>query len=78
MAIQPIQIKTADAGAEDQWVESKWKDSHVNFVVYFARNSNWGYVVPAFSTNRSKLNAEGHIKFADNQSEFLKAFQKID
>lgn len=73
-----IQIKTVDAASEDQWVENKWKDSYVNVVIYFARNSNWGYVVPAFSTSRIKLNTEGHIKFADNKNEFLKAFHKIE
>ncbi len=73
-----IQIKTVDAASEDQWVDNKWKDSHVNVVVYFARNSNWGYVAPAFSTSRKKLNDEGHIKFEDNKKEFLKAFHKIE
>ena len=73
-----VQIKTVDAASEDQWVENKWKDSHVNVVIYFARNSNWGYVVPAFSTGRKKLNTEGHIKFADSKNEFLKAFHKIE
>ena len=73
-----IQIKTVDAAAEDQWVDNKWQGSHVNVVIYFARNSNWGYVARAFSTNREKLNAEGHIKFADNKNEFLKAFHQIE
>ena len=73
-----IQIKTVDAASEDLLVENKWKDSHVNVVVYFARNSNWGYVAPAFSDHSKKLNAEGHIKFADTKKEFLKAFHKID
>jgi hypothetical protein len=72
-----IQIKTVDAASEDQWVENKWKDSNVNVVIYFARNSNWGYVAPAFSTNRKKLNSEEHLKFQDNKKEFLKAFHKI-
>jgi hypothetical protein len=73
-----IQIKTVDAASEDQWVENKWKGSHVNVVIYFARNSNWGYAAPAFSTNREKLNAEGHIKFTDSKNEFLKAFHKLE
>lgn len=73
-----IQIKTVDAASEDLLVENKWKDSHVNLIVYFARNSNWGYVAPAFSSNSKRLNAEGHIKFEDNRKDFLKAFHKID
>lgn len=72
-----IQIKTVNASAEDQWVENKWENSNVDVVVYFARNSNWGYVVPAFATKKRKLNAQGHIKFEDIRKDFLKAFHKI-
>ena len=73
-----LQIKTVDAASEDQWVENKWKDSHVNVVIYFARNSNWGYIAPAFSTNRKKLNSKEHIKFADKKNAFLKAFHLVE
>jgi hypothetical protein len=73
-----IQIKTVDAASEDLLVENKWKGSHVNVVIYFARNSNWGYVARAFSSDQKKLNAEGHIKFVDSKNEFLKAFHKLE
>ena len=72
-----IQVKTIDAKSEEQYVENKWKDSNVNCVIYFARNSNWGFVAPAFTQNRKKLNDDGHIKFEQTKKEFLKAFHKV-
>ena len=72
-----IQVKTIDAKSEEQYVENKWKDSNVNCVIYFARNSNWGFVAPAFTQNSKKLNDDGHIKFEQTKKEFLKAFHKV-
>lgn len=72
-----IQIKTVEAKGEDQIVENRWKDSNVDVVVYFARNSNWGYVMPAFSENKRKLNHEGHQRFQEDKNNFLKAFHKL-
>ena len=72
-----IQIKTVEASGDDHVVENRWKDSNVNVVVFFARNSNWGYITPAFSQNKRKLNFDGHQKFAQNKNEFLKAFHKL-
>lgn len=69
-----IQIKTVKATGENHVVENLWKESNVNVVVYFARNSNWGYVTPAFEQNRRKLNAEGHQRFTQNKKDFLRAF----
>ena len=72
-----LQIKTVDAGSEDQSVTNKWKGSDVDLVIYFARNSNWGYIVPAFDTDKRKLNAGGHLKFMDNKNDFLVAFHQV-
>ena len=72
-----VQVKTIDAKSEDQLVENKWKESNVDCVIFFARNSNWGYVAPAFTQNRRKINAEGHIKFKQTKNDFLKAFHKV-
>ena len=62
---------------KNEYVENRWKDSSVYCVIYFARNSNWGFVAPAFSQNKMKLNADGHVKFMQSKNEFLKAFHKI-
>jgi hypothetical protein len=45
--------------------------------VYFAKNSNWGYVIPAFTTLRKKLDAAGGIKFERKRDSFLKAFHAL-
>jgi hypothetical protein len=50
-----IQVKTVEATGEDHVVENRWKESNVDVVIVFARNSTWGYVMPAFSQNRKKL-----------------------
>lgn len=71
-----IQIKTVEV-AEKSMVKNLWKDSHCNVVIYFARNSNWGYVAPAFEVNQRKLNHESHQRFTQSKKEFLKAFHKI-
>ena len=72
-----IQIKTIQASGEDQFIQNKWKDSDLDVVIVFARNSNWGFVMPAFTTNRRRLNFEGHQKFQNNKKDFLKAFHKV-
>jgi len=72
-----IQVKTVEASGEDHVIENRWKDSNVNVVVFFARNSNWGYVMPAFTQNKRKLNADGHQRFNENKNDFLKAFHKL-
>ena len=72
-----LQVKTIDAKSEDQYVQNKWKDSNVDCVIFFARNSNWGFVIPAFTSNRRKLNADGHLRFQQTKNDFLKAFHKV-
>ena len=72
-----LQVKTVEASGESQLVQNRWKESDVDVVVYFARNSNWGYVTPAFSQNKRRLNFEGHQRFDQNKNAFLKAFHKL-
>lgn len=72
-----VQVKTVEATSTSQLLENRWKDSHVDVVVAFARNSNWGFVLPAFAENKRKLNAAGHEKFVQNRTAFLKAFHKV-
>ena len=72
-----VQIKTIEASSDDQYIQNKWKDSDLDVVVVFARNSDWGYVMPAFASNRRRLNSKGHQKFQKNKNEFLKAFHKV-
>lgn len=72
-----IQIKTVEASGEQHIVPNLWKDSHCDYVIFFARNSTWGYVAPAFVEKNRPLNHKEHQRFNKNQKEFLKAFHKI-
>jgi len=69
-----IQIKTVDAVDENHLVHNKWKNSYVELVIYFARNSNWGYIAPAFEEENRPINHKDHRKFLNNKKEFLKVF----
>ena len=73
-----IQVKTVEAKGEEHIVENSWKESNVDVVVFFARNSTWGYITPAFDQNKKKLNADGHQRFNQTKNDFLKAFHKLD
>ena len=73
-----IQEKTGAASNEKHIVENQWQNSNVDIVVFFARNSNWGYITSAFKEKRRSLNSQGHIRFQRNKNDFLKAFHKLD
>lgn len=73
-----IQVKTVAASNEKHVVENQWQNSNIDIVVFFARNSNWGYVMPAFTEKRKTLNSQGHFRFQRNKNDFLKAFHKLD
>lgn len=72
-----IQVKTIEAVGEHHQIENRWKGSHVDFVVIFARNSSWGYVMSAFEVNTKRLNAKGHQRFSQTKNDFIKAFHKL-
>jgi hypothetical protein len=72
-----VQIKTIEAQNEDCEVENRWKDTHVHFVVFFAKRSNWGYIIPAFATNKKRLNNAGGVRFERNRKDFLKAWHEL-
>lgn len=69
-----LQIKSVGSQDEESDIQNAWKGKHVDYVIYFAQRSNWGYVCPAFSTNRKRLNDPAHRRFQQNRKEFLKAF----
>ena len=74
-----IQVKTIEAQAEEQIVENRWKGSHVSCVIYIARNSTWGYVMPAFEEGQRPMNHPSHKRFQHQERKsFLKAFHEID
>ena len=72
-----IQVKSIDSGDESIQVQNKWKGAKVDYVIYFSRVGEWGYIMPAFTTNQRRLNASGHVRFHSHPTNFLKAFKKI-
>lgn len=72
-----IQIKTVEAKGDSHIVQNQWADSNVNIVVFFARNSNWGVIAPAFSEKERPLNHASHRKFTQTKREFLREFHQI-
>ncbi len=73
-----IQVKTVGASGESYEVGNQWIDSCVNCVIFFARNSNWGYIAPAFEEEKRPLNHLSHQRFEQGKKEFLKAFHKLE
>jgi len=73
-----IQVKTFEDTGKGQIIENRWKDSNVDVVIFFARNSSWGFVSPAFEENKRPTDYRDHQRFNQNKGEFLKAFHKVD
>jgi hypothetical protein len=72
-----VQVKTIEASGEDHEILNSWESSNVDCIVWFARNSTWGYVTKAFEEKRRKLSHESHQRFNQNKNDFLKAFHKL-
>ncbi len=73
-----IQVKTVEAKGDDHVVHNQWSDSNVDVVIFFARNSNWGVIAPAFSENRRSLAHPEHRKFMQDRKEFLREFHLLE
>ena len=69
-----IQIKSVDTNDECFVVENKWNGAAIDYVVYFSRQGNWGYITPPFPENCRKLNSPGHVRFHQHPKNFTKAF----
>ena len=72
-----IQVKTVKAKGEDQTVDNQWEGSNVDLVVYFARNSNWRVIAPAFAEDKRCLNHCEHRRFKQSRKDFLKEFHQF-
>ena len=72
-----IQVKSIGSGDESVKVENQWKGAKIDYVIYFSRVGEWGYIMPAFQENSKRLNAAGHVRFYQHPTNFLKAFKKI-
>lgn len=72
-----IQVKTVEAKGEDHMVHNNWNGGNVDLVVFFARNSNWGVIAPAFCEKKRCLNHQEHRKFKQSRKDFLREFHQI-
>lgn len=72
-----IQVKSIESKDESVKVENKWKGAKIDYVVYFSRAADWGYITPAFTEDCKRLNSPGHIRFHLHPKNFLRAFEKI-
>ncbi len=73
-----LQIKSLESQDENRHVPNMWKDRHIDFVIYFAQRSNWGYVCPAFPSNQKRLDDPAHKRFLRNPKSFLAAFHTCE
>lgn len=73
-----LQIKSLESQEMNCHVQNVWKGRHIDFVIYFAQRSNWGYICPAFASNRKRLDDAAHRRFQQNQREFLAAFHSCE
>lgn len=73
-----IQIKTVEAKGDNHVVQNCWVGSNVDLVIFFARNSTWGVIAPAFSEKTRCLNHAGHRKFLQNKKSFLREFHLFE
>jgi len=72
-----IQVKSIESKDETIKVENKWKGAKIDYVIYFSRTGEWGYIAPAFNEDRKRLNAPDYIRFHKHPTNFLKAFRKV-
>jgi hypothetical protein len=68
-----VQIKSLETDDEDHIVVNKWGNAAIDFVIYFYRSGNLGYITPSFEQKRKRLNSPGRIRFHKHPKPFLKA-----
>ena len=72
-----IQVKSLDTRKENIQVENKWGGVRIDYIIYFSRSSNWGYIARPFRQRKKRLNADDHVRFHKDCKPFLKAFEQI-
>ena len=73
-----IQVKTLATASKDTEVLNLWKGSNIDYVIYFAKGSNyWGWIIPAFEQSKIKLKKADGVRFQYTKKSFLKAFHTL-
>ena len=73
-----VQIKSLAAQDEHQLVQNLWQGKHIDYVIYFAQRSNWGFVCPAFASRQKRLDDPTHKRFQQTPKSFLAAFHTCE
>ena len=68
-----IQVKSVECFDENTVVTEQWQNTQIDYVIYFSRCSNWGYIAPPFKGKR-RVNHPEHVRFHQHPKNFLKAF----
>ncbi|OBT26612.1 MULTISPECIES: hypothetical protein [Vibrio] len=68
-----IQVKSVECFDENTVVTDQWQNTQIDYVIYFSRCSNWGYIAPPFKGKR-RVNHPEHVRFHQHPKNFLKAF----
>ena len=69
-----IQIKTLESVNEKVIVQNLWGKAKIDFVIYFSKNANWGYITKPFKKRSKPLKSKDHVRFEKSQRAFAKAF----
>ncbi|WP_026958888.1 group I intron-associated PD-(D/E)XK endonuclease [Aliagarivorans taiwanensis] len=72
-----IQVKAIDTHDESVLVENRWGSADIDYVIFFSKVGNWGYITKPFDEARKPLNSIGHIRFHKDRKPFIKAFESI-
>lgn len=72
-----VQIKTVESADESHVVENKWGDAKIDYIIYFSKSANWGFITKPFGQRKKRLNAQGNIRFHKHHESFLNAFNRI-
>ncbi|QYJ88847.1 group I intron-associated PD-(D/E)XK endonuclease [Shewanella halotolerans] len=71
-----IQVKSLETKKEDIMVQSQWEGADIDYVLFFSRYGQWGYITHPFS-GKVKLNQNGHLRFHQNCKNFNRMFARI-
>lgn len=74
-----IQVKSLETTDESVTVRNMWRtsDTKVDFVIYFSKPGNWGYIIKPFTSRLKRLNHADGVRFHQHEKSFAQAFAKI-
>ncbi len=70
-----IQVKSLDSNDENTRVKDQWHGANIDYVVYFTRCGNWGFIASPFKGTR-RVNHQEHVRFHQHPKNFARAFRR--